>query len=98
MQLTAGEAKTIVKGVLDKGFNQDGFKAFIELNHLCDSRSEASVLRTFLEVISPPPFKGISDIVGGIHKWEGKMAALKTQTGEEVSEKIKHAIFIGMLP
>ena len=34
--LTQGEAKTLVKGVVDAGHGNDGFRAFISLNHRCD--------------------------------------------------------------
>ena len=43
VQLTEGEAKTMVKGMIDKGFNNDGFKTIIDLNHRCDARSEAGI-------------------------------------------------------
>ena len=97
VQLTEGEAKTIVKGVIDKGFNNDGFKALIDLSHRCDARSEASVLRTFLEPVNPPALK-MPDVVNGIRKWEGKVASLKIQCSEEMSDNIKHALLIGMGP
>ena len=34
--LTEGEAKSVVRSIVDKQFGQDGFKAFVDLNHRCD--------------------------------------------------------------
>ena len=52
--LTLGEAKAVVKSILDKGEGQDGFKAFVDLNHRYDLQTAASLLGSFLEVVNPP--------------------------------------------
>ena len=68
----------MVKGILDKGEGQDGFKPFVDLNHRYDQQTAASLLGAFLEVVNPPGIKGMHDLISGVHKWEAKVAALKS--------------------
>ena len=96
--LTTGEAKNVLKGIVDSGFQHDGFKALVILNKRFDSKTAASLLQSFLDVVSPTAIKGISEIVSGIHKWESKVAALKSRYNEDVNSNLKFAILIGMLP
>ena len=96
--LTQGEAKSVVKAIVDKEFGQDGFKAFAELNYRHDRQSTASLLSSYLEVVAPPPVRSLSEVIGSIHRWESKVAALKSRYAENVVGQLKHAIFIGMMP
>ena len=99
--LTAGEAKSIVKGISDSGRGQDGFAAYLALHRRYDVRTQASLLQAYLEVVNPGGIKGIGDMVAAIHKWESKVAVLKMRHGEDIgggSGELKKAIFVGMLP
>ena len=87
-----------MKGIVDREYGQDGFKALVDLNHRYDQCTSASLLGSFLEVVSPPPVRGLGDVIPSIHRWEAKVAALKSRYGEEVAGNLKHAIFIGMMP
>ena len=66
--LTGGEAKTVLKGIVDAGSGQDGFKGMLVMNRRFDTRTSASLLQGYLDVVSPPGIKGTGDLVSGIHK------------------------------
>ena len=63
-----------------------------------DPKTTASLLQGYLEVVSPGAIQGTEDMIPGIHKWEGKVACLKTRYNESLSDSLKLAIFVGMLP
>ena len=96
--LTEGDAKSVVRTVVDKGFAQDGFKAFVDLGRRFEAQTAASLLQTFIEGVSPPHIKSTGDIIPGIHRWEAKLAILKSRHGEEINGNLRIAIFLGMLP
>ena len=96
--LTDGEAETIVRSVVDRGLMQDGFKALIDLNNRFDRRTAASLLSALLKVISPPHIGNYKDVITATANWEARVAALKSEHGEEIGEKVKMAIFMNMLP
>ena len=50
--LTGGEAKTVLKGIVDSGSGQDGFKGLLVMNRRFDTRTSASLLQTYLDVVS----------------------------------------------
>ena len=68
------------------------------LNERFDSRNSATSLQAFLEVVNPPQIKKIQDIVAMVHKWESRVAALKRRYQEDINDKIRLAILLGMLP
>ena len=98
VSITGGEAKSLVRGVVDLGFKQDGFKALVMLNERFGSRNSATLLQAFLEVVNPPQIKKIQDIVAMVHKWESRVAALKRRYQEDINDQIRLAILMGMLP
>ena len=57
--ITQGEAKTLVKSVVDSGKGNDGFRAFMILKHRYDLRNNATLLQAFLEVVGPPNLRDI---------------------------------------
>ena len=95
--LTTGEAKSIVKEVSDRGF-KDGFRALVVLNNRYDSKTAASMLRAFTDVVNPTQIKSMKDVVSGINKWESRIASLKMRYGEDLNENLKTAIFMSMMP
>ena len=75
-----------MRGIVDMGFKQDGFKAVVILNGRFGSREAATLLQAFLEVVDPPPIRKVGDIVPGVHKWEARVAALKRRYTEHLNE------------
>ena len=63
-----------------------------------DVKMPAKLLRSYLEVVTPPGIKGVSEVSSGIQKWEGKLALLKGLHNAVFDEALKLAIFVGMLP
>ena len=61
--LTGGEAKTLVRGIMDTGFGQDGYRALAALNRRFDSKNAATLLTAFMEVVAPPKIHKVSDVV-----------------------------------
>ena len=53
VSLTSGEAKGILKGMLDSKWPTDGFKALVVLRRRFDALTGGSILQTFLEVVPP---------------------------------------------
>ena len=98
VSLTQGEAKGVVKGIVDRGGNQDGYKALALLAHRYDAHTTANLLRSFMDVASPSAIKGSQGLVKGVHHWEARVGILKSKFGEELSNGIKMAILVGMLP
>eukprot|EP00973_Karenia_brevis_P059149 8235716-Karenia_brevis.AAC.1 len=62
----------------------DGFRALVLPNQRFDVKNSASLLSSFLEVVSPTSLKGSRDLVSGIQEWERKVASLKSRYGEEI--------------
>ena len=76
----------------------DGYRALCVFQDRYDKRTSASMLRSYLDVVTPYAIKGVKDVVSGIHKWEGKVTALGSRHGENLNGKMKLAILIGMIP
>ena len=96
--LTEGDAKGIVRSLVDRGLPQDGYRALIELNRRYDYKTAASLLHAFMAVVNPDKIQRVEDVQKRLAIWEGSIAKLKSRYGEDVSGKIKMAIFVGMLP
>ena len=73
VSLTAGEAKGILKSMLDSG-KSDGFLAVVTLHKRYDAVTTGNLLQSYLEVVAPPAIKNAGEVVAGIHKWELKVA------------------------
>ena len=76
VQLTEGDAKEILRGLADRG-KSDGFLAMLVLSKRFDSKTSASLLSEFLEVVGPGKIKGADDLEGGVDRWEAKLSAVK---------------------
>ena len=98
MDHTDGTASAVVEAVVNKGFGEDGFKALADLSQRFDSKTAASRLAAFLDVVNPKPITRVQDVISGVHGWESKVGTLKTSYGEDVGDQMKLAIFIAMLP
>jgi hypothetical protein len=93
--LTSGEPKNLVRGIVKGGFGQDGHKALVILNKRYDTRNGATLLHAFLEIVNPPAWKS-GELVSGIHKWETRMAVLKSRYGEDLTPSVKLAVLVGI--
>ena len=87
-----------MRGVAERGFGEDGFKALNDLQHRFDSRTAASHLHAFLAVVNPPQISKITEVQIALQKWESLVSQLKLRHGEDLGDKLKLAILIGMLP
>ena len=96
--LTSGEAKTVLREMSDAGETLDGYRVLGIFQDRYGKRTSASMLRSYLDVVTPSAIKGVKDVVSGIHKWEGKVTALGSRHGEHLNGKMKLAILIGMIP
>ncbi len=91
VSLTGGEAKSIVRGILENG-TQDGYKALSVLNHRYNARTSSGLLRAFVEVVNPPEIKSGLGISKAITERESKLIMFKSHYGEEFNSNIKSAI------
>ena len=73
---TQGEPKNIAMNIVDSFSDQDGFRALLALNHRYDQRTTATLMQASLDVVGPPAFKNVQEILVGVPKWEGKIASL----------------------
>ena len=79
--LTGGEAKNVIKGMGETGVSE-GFKAMALLSKRFDSRTSASLLQAYLEVVAPTGLKG-NDIIPGINRWETRVQLLRGRHDED---------------
>ena len=63
--LTVGAAKSIFKGLVDRGDGLDRFKALVISQKWFDTKASASLLQTYLDVVTPPGLKGAQQVVQG---------------------------------
>ena len=96
--LTTGEAKTVVRGISEKGYDPDGFLALLMLQARYDANTAASLMQCVMEVVSPPTLKNHQGILKGISEWEVRVDGLKMKHNEDISPPIKIAVLVGMLP
>ena len=96
--LTEGEAKHVLKGMVGTGLIHNGFKAMLIFSRRFDSKTSASLLQSYLEVLRPGSIKGVMEIVSGIHQWGAKVSALKSRCEEDLGDNLTLAILVGMLP
>ena len=83
--MTGGEAKNVIKGMGETGI-LEGFKAMALLSKRFDSRTSASLLQAYLEVVAPTTLKG-NDVIPGINRWETRVQLLRGRHDEELREQ-----------
>jgi len=96
--LTDGEAKNVLRAVLEKGGTQDGYKALADLNKRFNPKTPASLLHAYLGVVNPPQITDPRNVVKGVNNWEMRVANLRTRYSEEIKGNLKLAILISILP
>ena len=93
-QFCTGEALLVVKSVDD----MEGIKAWQRLFRKYNPRTMARGVRMLSDVIGPPKMKDLSDFEVMVTKWEEQVKSLMAQFEEQLSEKMKIAIFTNMMP
>jgi hypothetical protein len=93
-QNTTGEALSVIKMVGD----MEGIKAWQVLFRKYNPKTMARGVRLLCEVTNPPKIKDLANIETEINKWEEKALMLQTQFGEELTNKMKIAVFTNMMP
>ena len=87
--LTTGEAKCVVTGINEKGWESDGFLALVMLQARCDANTAGSLLQCVMEVVSPPTIKNHQETAKGITEWEVRVDGLKMKHDEDLPAPIK---------
>ena len=93
-QVCSGEALMVVKSVDD----MRGVRAWQVLYRKYNPRTMARGARMMYDAVRPPKIKELSEFETAVAKWEEKVKRLTTQFDEKLTERMKIAIFTGMLP
>ena len=93
-QVCVAEALVLVRSVQDL----EGIRAWQVLWRKYNPKIIARGLRMMLEVVSPAKVKELSEVETAVAKWEEKIRALSIQFEENLSGKMKMAIYTSMLP
>ena len=93
-ELTKGEPNTVIRSVAERC----GFVAWKKLYDRYNPRTPARALHAMMGVMRPKEITDGKKIGRSIDEWEMKVSVLKRDFGEEVSESMKLAIFVGMMP
>eukprot|EP00973_Karenia_brevis_P067019 9320648-Karenia_brevis.AAC.1 len=70
----------------------DGYEAVVLLSQRIDVKTSASLLSSFLDVVSPPSLKGSKDLASGVQDWESKVTPLRSRYDEDIKGKLKLAM------
>ena len=70
----------------------------LALQERFDVQTTSSILQALLEVVKPTGIRGDKDMVSGILNWETLLGSLENRFGEVLSENLRTAILVGMLP
>ena len=96
--LTTGEASTVVRGTVSKEEGKCGFRAVRKLMMRFNPKTPAKLFKMLGEVVSPGGAKQVREVPKLIEEWEVKVRRLESEFGEGVSEAMKVAILIQILP
>ena len=88
LELTGGEANSVVRGVINKGMDHCGFCSFYALNQRFNPKTPARTLQFLHQVINPPKVKDIRLLPKAIEDWEARKSKLRTEFGETSSENL----------
>ena len=96
---TDGDAATLVRSVTTKtGGIKCGFGALALLAHRYNPKTPERILHHWGMVIDPPRVKDVRRLQVMVEQWEAKRSKLATEFNEELSETLKTAILVKMLP
>ena len=92
--LTKGEANLLVRSCEDK----NGYTAWKKLYDRFNPKTPASLTAAWRDVIRPKKLKDMREAGKSIDIWEGKVALLKREHGEEPTMGLKASLLLEMLP
>ena len=92
--LTSGEANILVRSCEDK----NGYTAWKKLYDRYNAKTPASLTAAWREVIRLKKAKDVREAGRNIDVWEGKVAALRREHGEEPTAGLKASLLLEMLP
>ena len=92
--LTSGEALTVVRGIGD----MNGYFAWKKLCERFNPNTPAKALALMMQVMSPKAQTETSRIPQAIDEWDLKVLSLEKEFGEKLSDKMKTALMLSMVP
>ena len=92
--ITSGEAMTVVRTVED----MSGFMAWRALCKRYSPVTPARALSALVEVMNPPKVMDVHLVPGAVDVWTTKVAALEREFEEKLSDRMKLAIMLSMVP
>ena len=92
--LTSGEANLLVRSCADK----NGYTVWKKLYDRYNPKTPASLTAAWREVIRLKKAKDVREASRNIDVWEGKLATLKKEHGEEPTVGLKASLLLEMLP
>jgi len=98
--LTSGEANAVVRNSTSKTKDQAkcGFSAFYALCVRFNPKTPVRTLQFFTQIVNPTAIKNVREIPTIIEAWESKVSTLSSEHEETLSDKLKTAILVSMLP
>ena len=97
--LTKGEANTVVRSAaIGQDGRQNGFLALKLLSNRFNPKTPAKLFRALMEILVPGIVKEVRDVPRAVEEWEVKCARVVEEYGEGLSEGMKVAVLIMMLP
>ena len=91
---TTGEAAVLVRGAEE----QNGYVAWKKLVGRYDAKTPSGFLKSLMEVLKPGEVKDAREVPRMLEVWDGRIRALAEKHQEVISDRIKTAVFVGLLP
>ena len=92
---------TVVKGEPPQMLHTSGFsgaEAWRKLSKRYSPTTPMRGMQLMMAAVNPGKAKKLGEVSGHIDKWETKILALSRDFGEKISDKMKAAILVSMLP
>ena len=97
--LTKGEANTVVRSAaIGQDGRHNGFLALKLLSNRFNPKTPAKLFRALMEILVPGMVKEVRDVPRAVEEWEVKCARVAEEYGEKLSEGMRVAVLIMMLP
>ncbi len=96
--LTEGEANSVVRGVCTLTGERCGFTAIKALGERFNPKTPARFLMQLMDILKPGVVKDARGLAKLVEDWEGKISKWEREWEELLSEKVKVALFLTMIP
>ena len=98
--LVTGEAKAMMNSLIEDGDESHacGFKILWLFKKRWNVYTFSTKLYAFVKVMTPAKVKNELEVVGALLRWEAEVLALDKRFGEIISDTMKIAIILSMLP